>query len=141
MLDNSNKESKLNKNIKVLNKSNNNNNSSSYSNSHSNSVYNKKKVINENNSNNGKNDETQENNFNKLGVSNSKSQNLLSIENLKKADINKNFKEGKLRSSIEQRENNFISNSNIILKKQKNTKRLLKMLKKHNKRAGMPANI
>ena len=132
LLDNSNKESKLNKNIKVLNKSN-NNNSSSYSNSNSNSVYNKKKVINENNSNNGKNDDTQENNFNKLGVSNSKSQNLLSIENLKKADINKNFKEGKIKSSIEQRENNFISNSNIILKKQKNTSPIIISSKHFNK--------
>ena len=43
MLNNSNKNNDLNKNIKILNKSN--NNSSSFSNSNSNSVYNKKKVV------------------------------------------------------------------------------------------------
>ena len=89
LLDNSNKENKnndLNKNIKILNKSN--NNSSSYSNSNSNSVYNKKKVRNENSIN--KKDNSQENsNYHKLYSINTKSQNLLSIENLKKINLNK----------------------------------------------------
>ena len=125
LFNNSNKENKnneLNKNVKVLNKSN-NNNSSSYSNSNSNSVYNKKKIINENNINNNKKEDISDNNFHLLSVSNSKSQNLFSIENLKKVNINRDSirkEEGKLRSKIDKGENNFMSNSNLILKKQKN---------------------
>ena len=125
LFNNSNKENKnneLNKNVKVLNKSN-NNNSSSYSNSNSNSVYNKKKIINENNINNNKKEDIADNNFHLLSVSNSKSQNLFSIENLKKVNINRDSirkEEGKLRSKIDKGENNFVSNSNLILKKQKN---------------------
>ena len=125
LFNNSNKENKnneLNKNVKVLNKSN-NNNSSSYSNSNSNSVYNKKKIINENNINNNKKEDISDNNFHLLSVSNSKSQNLFSIENLKKVNINRDSirkEEGKLRSKIDKGENNFVSNSNLILKKQKN---------------------
>ena len=125
LFNNSNKENKnneLNKNVKVLNKSN-NNNSSSYSNSNSNSVYNKKKIINENTINNNKKEDIADNNFHLLSVSNSKSQNLFSIENLKKVNINRDSirkEEGKLRSKIDKGENNFVSNSNLILKKQKN---------------------
>ena len=123
-LDNSNKENKnneLNKNIKILNKSN-NNNSSSYSNSNSNSVYNKKKIRNENSIN--KKEDSQENsNYHKLNSTNSKSQNLLSIENLKKLDLNKETLRNddiKLRPTIETKNNNFGSNSTLVLKKQKN---------------------
>ena len=124
LLDNSNKENKnndLNKNIKILNKSN--NNSSSYSNSNSNSVYNKKKVRNENSIN--KKENSQENsNYHKLNSTNSKSQNLLSIENLKKIDLNKETLKNddiKLRPTIDSKNNNFGSNSTLVLKKNKNS--------------------
>ena len=124
LLDNSNKENKnndLNKNIKILNKSN--NNSSSYSNSNSNSVYNKKKVRNEN-SLNKKEDTFENSEYHKLSTTNSKSQNLLSIENLKKMDLNKETLRNndiKLRPTIDSRNNNFVSNSTLVLKKQKNS--------------------
>ena len=124
LLDNSNKENKnndLNKNITILNKSN--NNSSSYSNSNSNSVYNKKKVRNENSIN--KKENSQENsNYHKLNSTNSKSQNLLSIENLKKIDLNKETLKNddiKLRPTIDSKNNNFGSNSTLVLKKNKNS--------------------
>ena len=126
LFNNSNKENKnneKNKNIKVLNKSN-NNNSSSYSNSNSNSIYNKKKIINDIK----KEEKLDNNNHHKLSVTNSKSQNLLSIENIKQLDLNKDIqtKEAvKLKQTIDQKENNLISNSNVIIKKQKNTSPLI----------------
>ena len=105
----------MNKNIKILNKSNNNN--SSYSNL--NSAYNKKKVRNENSIN--KKDNSQENsNYHKLYSINTKSQNLLSIENLKKINLNKEALKNddiKLRSTIDSKNNNFGSNSTLVLKK------------------------
>ena len=105
----------MNKNIKILNKSN--NNSSSYSNL--NSAYNKKKVRNENSIN--KKDNSQENsNYHKLYSINTKSQNLLSIENLKKINLNKEALKNddiKLRSTIDSKNNNFGSNSTLVLKK------------------------
>ena len=127
LFNNSNKENKnneINKNVKVLNKSN-NNNSSSYSNSNSNSIYNKKKIINENK--NIKEEKTENNNHHHiLSVTNSKSQNLLSIENIKKLNINKDIlAKEEIKKPNEQRENNFISNSNIMIKKQKNTSPLI----------------
>jgi len=129
LFNNSNKENKnneKNKNIKVLNKSN-NNNSSSYSNSNSNSIYNKKKIIIENN-NIKKEEKFDNNNHHKLSVTNSKSQNLLSIENIKQLNLNKDMQtkeEVKLKQTIDQKENNLISNSNLIIKKQKNTSPLI----------------
>ena len=105
----------MNKNIKILNKSN--NNSSSYLNL--NSAYNKKKVRNENSIN--KKDNSQENsNYHKLYSINTKSQNLLSIENLKKINLNKEALKNddiKLRSTIDSKNNNFGSNSTLVLKK------------------------
>ena len=147
LLDNSNKENKnseLNKNVKVLNKSN-NNNSSSYSNSNSNSVYNKKKIINENNINIKKDEMGENTNLYSLSSVNSKSQNLLSIENLKKLDKNKNSsrkEEAKLRPTIDQVENdNFVSNSNLIIKKQKNLSPIIFSSKHHNKNRKSEINI
>ena len=146
LLDNSNKENKnseLNKNIKVLNKSN-NNNSSSYSNSNSNSVYNKKKVINENNVNIKKDEIGENNNFYQLKNVNSKSQNLLSIENLKNLDINKDSsrkEKAKLRPTIDQVGNNLTSNSNYILKKQKNTSPVIFSSKHFNKNRKSEINL
>ena len=126
LFNNSNKENKnneINKNVKVLNKSN-NNNSSSYSNSNSNSIYNKKKIINENK--NIKEEKTENNHHHILSVTNSKSQNLLSIENIKKLNINKDIlAKEEIKKPNEQRENNFISNSNLVIKKQKNTSPLI----------------
>ena len=148
VLDNSNKENKnneMNKNIKILNKSNNNNNnSSSYSNSNSNSVYNKKKVINENNSNFRKEEMPRRKHYHKLSEANSKSQNLLSIENLKKLDINKELlKKGEenLRPLKEERGNNFVSNSNMILKKQKNISPAIFSSKHYNKNIKSELNL
>ena len=149
LLDNSNKENKnndLNKNVKVLNRSNksNNNNSSSYSNSNSNSIYNKKKVINENNPNIKKDEISKKRHLHKLSEANSKSQNLLSIENLKKLDINKELLqkgEENLRPLKEIRANNFISNSNIILKKQKNVSPVIFSNKHYNKNIKGEVNL
>ena len=119
LLDNSNKENKnneLNKNIKILNKSNkSHNNSSSYSNSNSNSIYNKKKIkTTEKNIINN----TENNNHHLLINANSKSQNLLSIDNIK---IN------------EQRNNNFTSNSTLIPKNHKNPSPIIISSKHFNK--------
>ena len=133
-----NKNIEVNKNLKVLNKSNNNNNSSFFANSNSNSVYNKKNIIYsdkgfQNMINKDENEDkeiaqlekfasvtTKESNniFKKLNK-NSKSQMLDNIN----SNSNLNIKDdtNKLRISFGKRKNNVESRSTIIVKKSKNT--------------------
>ena len=134
-----NKNNEVNKNLKVLNKSNNNNNnSSSFANSNSNSVYNKKNIIYsdkgfQNMINKDENEDkeiaqlekfasvtTKESNniFKKLNK-NSKSQMFDNIN----SNSNLNIKDdaNKLRFSFGKRKNKFESHSTIIVKKSKNT--------------------
>ncbi len=127
-----------------MNKSNNN---SSCSNSNSNSIYNKKK-IGENEGVIGKNKEdknisplkqiisvTQKdsNNVFKKINKNSKSQ-ILFLTNNSKKNLNELDAEGKLKlkASEEKRKNNFTSHSTIIVKKPKNTSPIFST-KHHNK--------
>ena len=151
-----NKNNDLNKNIKILNKSN--NNSSSFSNSNSNSAYNKKKIGGDPDDDNRKNNkedkdidqlkqiisvtQKESNNIFKKINKNSKSQILVLNDN----NINKNIKDLnlndlkeneenklKLRSFIEKRKNNFASHSTIIVKKPKNTSPIIFSTKHNNK--------
>ena len=149
-----NKNNDLNKNIKVLNRSN--NNSSSFSNSNSNSAaYNKKKPREPDDGfqKNYKEDKdfkhtisvTQKDNnniFKKLNK-NSKSQLLFFYDN----NSNKNLKENedrntKVKSFIEKRKNNFASShSTIIVKKPKNTSPIIFSTKHNNNKNRITIDI
>ena len=142
----------LNKNIKILNKSNNNN--SSFSNSNSNSIYNKKKIA-EGEGLVGKINIEDKNNISPLkqliSATQKESNNLFKkINKTSKSQIlvlndgnhinnnnNRNIKNVKdirdLKVTEEKRTNNFTSHSTIIVKKPKNTSPIIFSTKHNNK--------
>ena len=146
-----NKNNYLNKNIKILNKSNNN---ASCSNSNSNSVYNKKKIVDvEGLSRNNKEDnnisplkqfisvtQKESSNIFKKINKNPKSQIFVINDNNNKNTNNNNIKDEendekriKLKTPEEKRKNNFTSHSTINVKKPKNTSPIIFSTKHNNK--------
>ena len=139
----------LNKNIKILNKSNNN---SSCSNSNSNSVYNKKKITKKGNAASRKTAMEDKNNISPLKklisvtqkesnnifkkiINNSKSQIfLLNDSNNNSYGNKRNVKDIRdLKICEEKKINNFTSHSTIIVKKPKNTSPIILSTKHNNK--------
>ena len=142
----------LNKNLKLLNRNNrsNNNHNKNSSFSNSNSIYNKKKItgtdINSQNLNDNKEEkEDKEDSYNLIiSMTQKDSNNIFKrINRNSKSQVfllndinNKNLKdkdEDKLKSSIEKKKNNLVSNSTTVFKKSKNTSPLIFSTKHTNK--------